>query len=372
MSERTAPAASTPARGVTITTDAVNYITRRFQEYYRLDSGNTSLPHSRVEAVRVTLQIDDGELGVQDLTNGTQSVYQRVGELKDGPFLGEPFVSTGTYDERGLVRYYVRGADRGRRGEEEQPHTQVAIVGLRSKDGQTVIEHERDRLGFVRIYDFLGESLPAPEDLPTLLYSRGGALKGSPALQPELVLDAGAPARLLGRRPANVPENAHAAVAYISELGAAYHAAIEDPFSPTPPQGQWLRVCFTHGYYTEENAQVTVEFSEDFVTGIYQRLPFNEVKFLNGYLRFYSFLYNPDPREPSKPVNRITVVGLTHEHKLGFVRLFDSLGLPVPAEELEPLSFEFFTSHFNNGYGFLNRELVSEIGSPTALIAERF
>ena len=52
------------------------------------------------------------------------------------------------------------------------------------------------------------------------------------------------------------------------------------------------------------------------------------------------------------------------------MRLFDSLGQPAPPDKLEPLSFEFFTSHFNNGYGFLNRELVSEIGSPVALIEE--
>ncbi len=368
MSERTATQTQLAVEGVTTTTDAVFYLTRRLQKHYGLVSEITKLPHSKVEAVHVALQINDEELSVQDLTHGTQSYYRRVEKLEDMPFLDKPDIATGTYNEVGLVRYYVWHEGNSLPVSQVEGRSQVAIVGLRSKDGQTVSENEKEAFGFVRIYDFLREELPPPEALQTLLYTRGGNVL-HPEFEPELVFEAGAPSALLGERPDSVPGDAHASVNYISPLGATYHASMDHPFKAGLPMGQWLQVCWTQWFLNQENAEVTVNFSEDLVNELYQRIPFDEFNFLGGYVRFYSFATNPDPKEPTAPVNRIAVVGLTHEHKFGFMRIFDSLGLEAPPDKIGALPFDFFTSHLkNSGYGYLNRELVVEAGSPVALI----
>ena len=361
MSERTATLTREPAKGGTITTRAVTYRTRRFQQHYGLVAGITR-PGSEVEAVRVALQINDGELGVQDLTHGTQSTYRRVEALRDKPFLAESSIVTGTYNEVGLVRYYVWHDGNVLPGGSKRRPTRVAIVGLRAAERGA--PGNGDAFGFVRIYDFLGEQLPPLEALETLLYSRGGTVL-HPGFEPELVFEAGTPAALLGRRPGSVPDRGRAAVAYISPLGAAYHMV-----SAGMPEGQWIDFTWTDEDYTEQNTEVE-HHGGDLVEGRYVRMPFDDIPFLKGFLRFYSFAFNPDPKGPGVPVNRIAVLGLTRAHRFGFVRVFDSLSLAAPPALLQPLPFDFFTSHANsNGYGYLNRELVLEAGSPVALIEE--
>lgn len=351
----------TPIEGEITTTQAVIYTTERTRQYY----GNPG--DSRVRADEITVEEHRGALYIRR-GQRDPDVYVH------GPWPARDFVSDASVPGKagsplGTVFAYVWKEGPFAEASEKRPVHQIALLGLHKNSG---------KFAFLRIFDFLGKPLPeSSEDPVELLFSRGGQSGPgtSPQYEFELVLEAGSVAALHRGRPTDVNDTAHPAIGYLSGPGVAYYTGT--PASAQPEgYSQWINVCWTQGFLVQENARVHVAADpRDLVDELYDRIRFDERTFLDGFLRFYRFRENPDPGASPQPVHRVAVLGLTHEHKFGFLRLFDSLGhghpIEISQERIPPdpdLPFDFMTSHDNGLYGRFNRELVVEVGSPTALI----
>ena len=333
---------------MTNTVSAVFYFSPRLNAYY-------DLKRPSVQPAVVHLIFSDDELRL--VSRWDDEGYTKISTPT--PFMEDAHAPGDEPSFLGTVDLYE--LSRGTTFRPEKRPRQVAAVG----------RHQDGRFAFIRIYDWLGGE-PAPLAAQVkLIYTRGRG-RGAFTHDVDLLMEAGSLADLEATRPEEATESSYATAAFISLDGSGYYNR--------PGDGgfaHWTNMHWVQAWMVYENATVTFDTDTNIrVSGFFQRKEdktgnewrFIAQPFLDGHLRFLTFVENPDPGVEGERVDRVAVLGIKADGQLGFLRIFDSLGNGYPDLRRGRLPVEFMTSYDPIEFGRYNRELVQEVGSPAALI----